>query len=429
MKDNAYTVSQINHYISRMFAEDFALNGITIKGEVSNLKYHTSGHIYFTLKDTASQISAIMFLGNRAGLKFKLEDGMQILCTGSVGVYEKGGSYQFYVRTITADGVGDLYIRFEQLKKELSEMGMFDAMYKNPVPKYASRIGIVTAKTGAAVRDIIQISRRRNPYVELILYPAQVQGEGAAESVAEGIRTLDRMGLDTIIVGRGGGSIEDLWAFNEETVAKAIFDAETPVISAVGHETDTTIADYVSDLRAPTPSAAAELAVYDYNDLMETFASYRGTLDSLMEEKLAEARQQLALLQLKVNRNSPAAVLKLDRQKLARTREQLLLFMERRLTESRNRLRNYEGMRDLLDRRITESRHHVQLLSARMEADSPVKRLSGGFGYIAGADGKRIDSILKVKNNEVVETVLKDGSFRSRVLEIDKPEGEEMSWQ
>ncbi len=323
MKENAYTVSQVNRYISRMFSSDFALTGITIKGEISNLKYHSSGHIYFTLKDAASQISGIMFAGDRAGLKFKLEDGMQVLCTGNVGVYEKGGSYQIYAQKFTADGIGDLYVRFEQLKKELGEMGMFDPMYKKPIPKYAKRIGVVTAKTGAAVRDIIQIAKRRNPYIEIILYPAQVQGEGAAMSIVSGIKTLDQMGLDTLIVGRGGGSIEDLWAFNEEIVARAIFDADTPIISAVGHETDTTIADYVADLRAPTPSAGAELAVFDFAKLMEDLSVYRSSLRSIMNEKIQDERQKLSLQKLKLSRYSPTAILTEAQKKSLQYREQL----------------------------------------------------------------------------------------------------------
>ena len=239
MNKNIYGVGQVNAYIQRMFAEDFLLRDIRIKGEVSNCKYHSSGHIYFTLKDAGGAISAILFRGNRVkGLRFPMKDGDKVVVTGSVSVYEKGGTYQIYAKEITLDGAGDLYVRFEQLKKELEEMGMFAAEYKKPIPRFAQRIGIVTAPTGAAVRDIIQISKRRNPHVSIALYPALVQGEGAVESIISGIMALDAMGLDVLIVGRGGGSIEDLWAFNEEAVARAVFNCNTPVISAVGHETD-----------------------------------------------------------------------------------------------------------------------------------------------------------------------------------------------
>ena len=257
-----YTVGQVNSYIKNMFAEDFALRSISIKGEISNCKYHSSGHIYFSLKDKNAVIACVMFKSNTKGLDFRLTEGQSVVATGTVSVYERDGKYQLYAEKITSDGAGDLHKKFEELKKELEEMGMFAPEYKKPIPKYAMNIGIVTAATGAAIQDIINISTRRNPYVQLNLYPSLVQGASAAPDIVNGIRCLDNMGMDVIIVGRGGGSIEDLWAFNEEIVARAVFECNTPVISAVGHETDTTIIDYVADRRAPTPSAAAELAVF-----------------------------------------------------------------------------------------------------------------------------------------------------------------------
>ena len=259
---NVYTVREVNAYIKNMFAQDFMLNRIYVKGEVSNVKYHTSGHIYFSLKDESGTIACVMFAGQRSGLSFRMSEGQQVIVLGSIRVYERDGKYQLYAREIVLDGAGLLYEKFQALKKELEEMGMFAPEYKKPIPRYAFRVAVVTASTGAAVRDIIQISHRRNPYVQLLLCPAQVQGEGAADSIVKAIRTVDEAGVDVMIVGRGGGSMEDLWAFNEEKVARAVFDCRTPVISAVGHETDTTIIDYVADLRAPTPSAAAELAVF-----------------------------------------------------------------------------------------------------------------------------------------------------------------------
>ena len=274
MMKRVYSVGQVNTYIKNMFAQDFMLGKISVKGEVSNCKYHGSGHIYFSLKDSTGTISAVMFAGSRSrGLKFRMKDGDHVVVSGSVEVYERDGRYQLYAREITLDGAGALFLRFEALKKELAEMGMFSEEYKQPVPKYIQRLGIVTAPAGAAVQDIRNIAGRRNPYVQVILYPAKVQGDGAAESIVNGIRALDTLGVDVIIVGRGGGSIEDLWAFNEEPVARAIFECQTPVISAVGHETDTTIADFVADLRAPTPSAGAELAVYDVYDLFDEMAN------------------------------------------------------------------------------------------------------------------------------------------------------------
>ena len=275
---SVYSVAQVNRYIRNMFAQDYLLAGLAVTGEVSNCKYHTSGHIYFTLKDGEGTLNCVMFAGKRSGLSFHMENGQKVIVRGSVDVYQRTGSYQLYAREITLAGDGLLYQRFLELKARLEEMGMFDAGYKQPIPAYARCVGIVTAATGAAVRDIIQISKRRNPYVQLLLYPAQVQGDGAAQSIVRGIEMMGNMPIDVLIVGRGGGSIEDLWAFNEESVAQAIFQCPVPVISAVGHETDVTIADYVADLRAPTPSAAAELAVYDAGALERGLLERQQTL-------------------------------------------------------------------------------------------------------------------------------------------------------
>ena len=324
---SVYTVSQVTSYIKNMFTQDFALNRVSIKGEVSNCKYHTSGHIYFTLKDGGAQIAAVMFAGQRKGLDFTLAEGQEVIVSGTVDVYEKDGRYQLYAKEIKREGRGDLFCRFEKLRDELEEMGMFDGCYKQPIPKYATRIGIVTASTGAAIRDIMNITSRRNPYVQLILYPALVQGEKAKYSIVQGIKTLDQMGLDVLIVGRGGGSIEDLWAFNEEMVARAIFECHTPVISAVGHETDVTIADYVADLRAPTPSAAAELAVFDYKQFEETVAAYKLLLDKAAKRKLERARFRLeqCRMQLKLKKVISAmlaAAMIISVRKAGRTSEQ-----------------------------------------------------------------------------------------------------------
>ena len=283
---NVYTVKQVNAYIKNMFTQDFMLNRIYIKGEVSNCKYHTSGHLYFSLKDESGTIACVMFAGQRSGLSFRMQEGQQVIVLGSVSVYERDGRYQVYAKEIVLDGAGLLYEKFIKLKKELEEMGMFAPEYKKPIPKYVRTVGVVTAPTGAAVRDIINITRRRNPYVQILLYPALVQGDGASESVVRGIRALEEAKVDVMIVGRGGGSIEDLWAFNEENVARAVFECSVPVISAVGHETDTTIIDYVADLRAPTPSAAAELAICNYRELLETIRTERERMHRSMRRKL-----------------------------------------------------------------------------------------------------------------------------------------------
>ena len=320
---NVYTVKQVNAYIKNMFTQDFMLNRIYIKGEVSNCKYHTSGHLYFSLKDESGTIACVMFAGQRSGLSFRMQEGQQVIVLGSVSVYERDGRYQVYAKEIVLDGAGLLYEKFIKLKKELEEMGMFAPEYKKPIPKYVRTVGVVTAPTGAAVRDIINITRRRNPYVQILLYPALVQGDGASESVVRGIRALEEAKVDVMIVGRGGGSIEDLWAFNEENVARAVFECSVPVISAVGHETDTTIIDYVADLRAPTPSAAAELAICNYRELLETIRTERERMHRSMRRKLEVASLHTARYAEKFRYLSPSGKLKSMRQQLADYEEQI----------------------------------------------------------------------------------------------------------
>ena len=398
MRKNIYPVGQVNKYIKNMFAQDFMLHLISIKGEVSNCKYHTSGHIYFTLKDKAGAMSAVMFASNAKNMTFRMKDGDQVVVTGSVEVYEKMGTYQIYARQIELDGEGNLYLRFEQLKKELEEMGMFAAEYKRPIPKYAGKIGVVTAQTGAAIQDIRNISSRRNPYVQLILYPALVQGEGAAQSIVNGIHALDRMGLDIIIVGRGGGSIEDLWAFNEEIVARAIFECNTPVISAVGHETDWTIADFVSDRRAPTPSAAAELAVFDHRQMIDQLSNIKKRMDSNLSGKIEFYRERLSHIKTRVSYLIPANRLNENRKRLADLEERLLLLMQQQLKDKRQKL---------------------IMLSTRLDADSPVKKLSQGYAYVSKEDGRNIHSAADITCGDNIDIYLIDGRAKAVISEVD----------
>lgn len=337
MAQNVYTVKQVNAYIKNMFTQDYMLNRIYVKGEVSNCKYHTSGHIYFSLKDESGTIACVMFAGQRGGLSFRMKEGQQVIVLGSVNVYERSGSYQLYAKEIRSDGDGALYERFQMLKKELEEMGMFAPEYKKAIPAYAKRIGVVTAPTGAAVRDIMNIAARRNPYVQLILYPAQVQGAGAKESIVRGIHLLQKTGVDVMIVGRGGGSIEDLWAFNEEEVARAIFECQIPVISAVGHETDTTIADYVADLRAPTPSAAAELAVSDHRQTQIRMQEYELRLNRLLTQKTETARQKVREYRMRLRYLHPKSRLMERQQRLAELEDSLRRLMEGKVRDSRDR--------------------------------------------------------------------------------------------
>ena len=335
MRQNVYSVGQVNTYIKNMFGQDYLLSRLYVKGEVSNCKYHTSGHIYFSLKDETGAIACVMFAAQRSGMKFRLAEGQRVIVFGSVRVYERDGKYQLYANEIVLDGVGLLYERFQALKNELEEMGMFAPEYKKPIPTYCKKVGVVTAPTGAAIRDIMNISKRRNPYVQLILYPALVQGENAASSIVKGIQALDGMGLDVIIVGRGGGSMEDLWAFNEEEVARAIFNCQTPIISAVGHETDTTIADYAADLRAPTPSAAAELAVFNLREVLEKQESYRMRMNQALYNKVRFMRKELETYELRVKALSPAQQLLEKRTLAADLANQLELGMKNNLREKR----------------------------------------------------------------------------------------------
>ena len=417
---SVYTVSQVTAYIRNMFTQDFALNRISIRGEVSNCKYHTSGHIYFTLKDGGAQIAAVMFAGQRKGLDFELREGQEVTVSGTVDVYERDGRYQLYAKEITREGKGDLFRQFEKLRNELEEMGMFDSCYKQPIPKYARKVGIVTAGTGAAIRDIMNISARRNPYVQLILYPALVQGEQAKYSIAKGIETLDRMGLDVLIVGRGGGSIEDLWAFNEEMVARAIFNCTTPVISAVGHETDVTIADYVADLRAPTPSAAAELAVFDYGQFVEQVNLYRQVLERSMERRLEKLHFRLDQFGMRLKLLSPEKQLNDRRQRLADIESRLERMMEENLGLSRRKL---EDRRRRLEARLaaglTEGKHRLALLSGRLDGLSPLKKLGGGYGFVTDARGRAFTSIAQAEPGDIIRISVKDGRADARVVETE----------
>lgn len=396
---NVYTVGQVNSYIKNMFTQDFMLNRIYVKGEVSNCKYHTSGHIYFSLKDESGTIACVMFASARSGLSFRMREGQNVIVLGSVNVYERDGKYQLYAKEIILDGSGLLYERYEALKKELEEMGMFATEYKQPIPRYVRTVGIVTAPTGAAVRDIINICARRNPYVQLILYPALVQGEGAAASIIRGIRLLEQKHPDVIIVGRGGGSMEDLWAFNEESVARAIFECSVPIISAVGHETDTMISDYVADLRAPTPSAAAELAVYEYAGCEAVMREYELRIKRQVQLRIGTDRKRLEQMALKLKYGHP-------RQKLNEKR-QLSDELESRLR------RQMEG-------RLQESRHQLAIYIEKMKGLSPLQKLNQGYSYVTGADGRNIRSTEQVEEGEMLQIFVTDGRIRAEVKDRHK---------
>lgn len=396
--DKVYSVTQINLYIKDMFIRDYALNNIYIKGEVSNCKYHTSGHIYFTLKDEKGQMAAVMFAGSRSGLKFRMEEGQSVIVLGSISVYERDGKYQLYAREIILDGSGVLYQKFEELKRNLEKEGLFDKTHKKPIPMYPKKIGIVTAKTGAAIQDIINIISRRNPYIQLILYPALVQGEGAAKSIVKGIQVLDKMELDTIIVGRGGGSIEDLWAFNEEIVARSIYDCNTPIISAVGHETDTTIADFVSDLRAPTPSAAAELSTNNIRELYEKIYEYNVSLNHILKRKSSLYRSHLEQKRLKLEHASPIYQI--------RQKRQHLMDYEEKITT-------------LMYNIVKEKRHSLAIYIEKLNGLSPISKLNKGYALISDRENNIINSVDNVKINDTIKISMLDGDILARVEEMN----------
>ena len=382
------SVSQVNMYIKNMFMRDYRLNDISVKGEISNCKYHSSGHIYFTIKDKTSQLSCVMFASMRKNLEFKLEEGQSVIVDGNISVYERDGKYQLYARNITKEGFGKLYEEYEKLKKRLLEEGLFDKSKKRKIPAYAAKIGVVTARTGAVIQDICNVSNRRNPYVQIILYPAKVQGTGAAETIIKGIKYFEKTDVDTIIIGRGGGSIEDLWAFNDEKLARVIAGGKKPIISAVGHETDTTIADYAADLRAPTPSAAAELAVYSYREtviaLREAGHSLRWQMENILKIKKLKLAGYITVIQHESPKN------------LINDRRMFVADMQ-------------EKIENLMRQKLVSSKHQLELYIQEMKGLSPLYKLQGGYAYVSDESGRNIKSVDELKKGEQINLAFKDG--------------------
>ena len=398
-KQQVYSVSKVNQYIKNMFMSDYALTKIYIRGEISNCKYHGSGHIYFTIKDKASQINCVMFAGDRGGLSFRMEDGQEIIAGGRISVYERDGKYQLYAKEILLAGDGLYYEKYEKLKKKLEAEGLFDEAHKKPIPEYVKRVGIVTADTGAAIQDIRNISHRRNPYVQLILYPAKVQGEGAEQTIIEGIHVLEQKHVDVIIIGRGGGSIEDLWAFNDEELARVIYDCEVPVISAVGHETDTTISDYVADLRAPTPSAAAEQAVYDVNRLLMDLEVAKERMVNSVMSAISTERMKLTHMKMRLEYLSPSNQILQKRQFLLDSEEKLSYHMKHIIEDRRQKL---------------------SLLAGKLDVLSPLARLKSGFAYVENENGEMIDKVDKLTPGDVTRITFSDGKALATITEISK---------
>ncbi|MFG6392982.1 MAG: exodeoxyribonuclease VII large subunit [Lachnospiraceae bacterium] len=397
--EEARTVSQVNLYIKNMFAREYALKDIVVKGEVSGCKYHSSGHIYFTIKDSTSQLSCVMFASMRQGLLFKMGEGDGVIVQGSISVYERDGRYQLYARKILKDGGGRLYEEYEKMKKRLLAEGLFDAGRKKKIPAYVKSIGVVTAREGAVIHDICNVAKRRNPYVQIYLYPAKVQGKGAEDTIIKGIKYFEGTDVDTVIIGRGGGSIEDLWAFNSEKLARAVFACTKPVISAVGHETDVTIADFAADLRAPTPSAAAELAVYPYKEveaaIREAAYSLKWQINNILKIKRLELEQYQAAL----NNLSPKDLLQQKRLYVADCEDRLVLLMEQKLAALRHQLALYaEGLKGL----------------------SPLYKLNGGYSYVEGSSGKGVTSVEDIKEGQGLVLYFKDGQAEVTVNKCRK---------
>ncbi len=396
---DSFTISELNYYIKTVFEDNRILSSVTVRGEISNFTNHRSGHLYFSLKDSEGQIRAVMFRSRAMSLKFMPESGMKVIVHGSVTVYPRDGSYQIYVNSMQPDGIGALYLAYEQLKAKLEAEGLFDIEHKRPIPMYPRRIGVITSPTGAAVRDIINVTGRRYPGADLFLYPALVQGEGAEHSLIRALDYLDKSKLcDVIIIGRGGGSIEDLWAFNSEALARRIYEAEVPVISAVGHETDFTICDFVADMRAPTPSAAAELAVPDKKELLIRLDTLNERLYNALLFRTQKARERLDALK---ERTDARAVLSI----IDRQRQSMLGY--------------YDKARLYVDATLSKHRDAFATHVAKVNALNPLSVLSRGYSVAEGENGL-IKSISDVSANEEVRIILSDGKFRARVLDVNK---------
>ena len=395
MKYNAVTVTQLNKYLKDRFDEDENLNAILVKGEISNFKNHYTGHLYFTLKDENSLIKCIMFKSYAERLAFKPKDGMKVMVFGSVSVFERDGVYQIYAKSMLEDGTGDLHEQFEKLKAKLEKEGLFDELHKKPIPLYPKVIGVLTSQTGAVIRDIINVSTRRNPHVHIRLLPVPVQGPGAAEQIAEKIKIMNEKKLaDVLIVGRGGGSLEDLWPFNEEIVARAIYDSEIPIISAVGHETDFTIADFVADLRAPTPSAAAELAVPDIYELKQKILSYQNRYRLALKKKIE-------LMRLRYEK----------------------CMKSRAFTDPMRKIRDNSVLLDSYFKRLEIKIKEVQKdkkskyieLITKLDALSPLKTLTRGY-TITEKDGKIVKSAEQLKTDDNIKLKFFDGEKNAKII-------------
>ena len=417
MDDEYLTVSQVNAYINRMLKYDRNLQNIYIRGEISNYKTYPSGHSYFTLKDDKSQIPAVMFKGRKHSLKFQPEDGMKVIIKGKIEVYERDGKYQLYATTITEDGIGELHIAFEQLKKKLDSEGLFDDAHKKEIPKYPQRIGVVTARTGAAIRDIITTIKRRYPYCEVLVFSTLVQGEMAANQIVRQIRHAQQFDIDTLIVGRGGGSIEDLWPFNEEIVAREIYACRIPVISAVGHEIDWTISDFVADIRAATPTAAAEIAVPEISEVKYKLNQLTQRTNKAINEKLIQNKQKNENISQKQIFKNPESIYEIKQMHLDNLLGKLNLTSKNIITENRNRLLKIESRSVLRNpKEVTKAKRDIFIRNVdKLTILDPLLTLKRGYS-IAKMDAKVVSSAKDVKTGDELDIEFDDGTVNTKVI-------------
>ena len=400
MKLKTLSVGEVNNYVKKLVENDFILKNLNVKGEISNLKFHSSGHIYFSLKDENSKVNCIMFKNNAVNLDFRLEEGMKVEIKARLGVYHKEGTYQLYCENIKKAGIGELFEEFHKLKKELSEEGIFDQKYKRALPKFPKRIGIITARTGAAVRDIINVIQRRNKSLDIILYPAKVQGENAADSIIEGIRYFNNeKSVDIIILGRGGGSIEELWAFNNRDLAYEIFNSRIPTVSAVGHEVDFTISDFVSDMRAPTPSAAGELVSPSLKEMINDLLNKKEFLHRAVDRRFLNAKRDVDLLHKGLKGNNPTHIIE-KRIKEVNTLEEKLNFLGKR--------------------KIDKAKDELIALNSILQTLNPLNTLGRGYSVIMDKEDKVINKVSELKKNDMVKVIMKDGSVNIDIKIINE---------
>lgn len=416
MNSEALSVTDVNAYLKTIMDNDPFLNYVYIKGEISNLKFHTRGHLYFSLKDENSKINAVMFNYKNMNIDFVPEDGMNVLVKGKISVFVNGGSYQITVTNMKQDGIGNLYILFEELKKKLKNEGLFDEEHKKKLPRIPKKIGVITASTGAAVRDIISTINRRFPLAEIILFPSLVQGTGAKENLVKMIETADKSDVDVIILGRGGGSIEDLWAFNEEIVARAVYNAKKPIVSAVGHEIDFTICDFVADLRAPTPTGAAELVVPSKLEIQKYLSDYNSRLLSVITSKMSTYKITLKKLESSYILNNPKSMYEVEEQKLDSILEKLGSLMGHTLEKSKLKLENLtKNLTPTILYKLEKNKSHLETLEQKLELLNPENILKKGYSLTI-KDGKIITNVSELKDGDTITTKLSIGTINSKVI-------------